>query len=255
MTTRADSPALLPFEVRGPLLNASGTLGFAPNPHGSVCLDGLGAFVTNPVSLAPRTPAEQRCALDYPVGFLLHTGLPNPGLHAVLRQYAPRWARSPIPVILSLLADDPFELARMVAEIESIEPVAALEIGLPPHGQTAAALDLLRAAAGELPVIALVPPERLRELGPSLAAAGANAVSLAAPRGALQNESGEWVEGRLYGSALLPQALAAVRTAREYGLPVIGGGGVYTRAAVDLMLRAGASAVQLDSVLWNDGLA
>jgi dihydroorotate dehydrogenase (NAD+) catalytic subunit len=249
-----DNTPILPFELHEPLMNASGTLGFAPNLHGSVSLDELSAFVTNPISLAPRTPADQRCALDFNGGFLLHTGLPNAGIHRVVRHNASRWARSPVPVILSLLAGEPAEMARMVAEVEALEGVAALEINLPPHGTTSTALDLLRAAAGELPVIACLPPARISELGLAIKAAGACAICLDAPRGALENERGEWIEGRLYGPAVLPFALRAVRSALGYGLPVIGSGGIFSRSDADLMLRAGACAVQLDSVLWSGGI-
>ena len=42
--------------IHPPFMNAAGCLGFAPNPRGPVDLGRLGAFVTNPVSLAPRQP-------------------------------------------------------------------------------------------------------------------------------------------------------------------------------------------------------
>ena len=40
-----------------PLLNAAGSLGFAPDPNGPVDLSRFGAFITNPISLRPRLPA------------------------------------------------------------------------------------------------------------------------------------------------------------------------------------------------------
>ena len=76
------------LELHSPWMNATGMLGFAPNPRGQVALDKLGAFVTNPVSLRPRAPAQNRALLPFPGGFLLHTGWPNPGLRAVLRRSA-----------------------------------------------------------------------------------------------------------------------------------------------------------------------
>ncbi|HNQ95866.1 MAG TPA: hypothetical protein PKH47_14440, partial [Anaerolineales bacterium] len=66
-----------------PLINAAGSLGFAPDLRVLQELGGLefGAFVTNPISLRPRVPTAQPAVLEYPGGFLLHTGLPNPGIH------------------------------------------------------------------------------------------------------------------------------------------------------------------------------
>ena len=81
-----------------PILNAAGTLGFVPDPAGPASLAHLGAFVTNPVSLAPRTPAQGLRWQAYPGGFLLHSGYPNPGLRAVVKRYAPAWGRASLPV-------------------------------------------------------------------------------------------------------------------------------------------------------------
>ena len=71
---------------RTPLMNAAGALGFIPNRRAPFDLGCLGAFVTNPISLSPRQPAENRVILPFAGGFLLHTGLPNPGLRAALTE-------------------------------------------------------------------------------------------------------------------------------------------------------------------------
>ena len=71
-----------------PLMNAAGSLGFAPDRRGPIALEQLGAFVTNPVSLRPRTPAQGARLLPFPGGFLLHSGHPNPGFNRVVRRCA-----------------------------------------------------------------------------------------------------------------------------------------------------------------------
>src|SRR5512138_1775597 len=117
------------LEFSSPLLNAAGSLGFSPASRGGIDASHLGAFFTNPVSLAPRHPAENRCLVHFPGGFLLHTGLPNPGLRSVLRMHAARWARMRLPVIVHLIAGQPEELARMARRLEGVEGVAGIEIG------------------------------------------------------------------------------------------------------------------------------
>ena len=82
------------LEISPPLMNAAGTLGFAPEPKGAVNLELLGAFITNPISLQARTSATTRTSLPYPGAFLLPSGYPNPGLRTAMRRYAARWARS-----------------------------------------------------------------------------------------------------------------------------------------------------------------
>jgi dihydroorotate dehydrogenase (NAD+) catalytic subunit len=239
-----------------PILNAAGSLGFAPDRRGPVDLNRLGAFVTNPVSLRSRSPAQNRCLLEYPGGFLLHSGAPNPGLSKAIRQHAGHWARSAIPVLVHLLAENPVELAGMIRRLEGVEGVSGIEVGLPPGCGPRMLFEMLAASAGELPVIARLPLERAAELGEALAAQvdyPAAAISLGAPRGTLPGRGGEMVSGRLYGPGIFPQALQAVRDLTRIGLPVIGAGGVYQPEQAEAMLAAGAMAVQLDAVLWRAG--
>ncbi len=235
-----------------PLMNAAGFLGFAPEARGAVDISGLGAFVTNPISRRPRTPARGPRCVPFAGGFLLHTGLPNPGLSAVIRKAGRKWARSPVPVIVHLLALETGELAEMIYRLEGIEGVMGIEIGLPPEADDNAVFDFTQAAAGELPVIVRLPLEDCDRLASVAMEAGASAVSLSAPRGLLPGEGGQLVAGRLYGPALFPLALRAVERVAGLGLPVIGAGGVYRAADVAAMLEAGALAVQVDARLWGD---
>ncbi len=236
-----------------PLMNAAGTLGFAPDPRGPVDLARLGAFVTNPISLGARTPAHGVRQRSFPGGFLLHTGHPNPGLRAVMRRYAPRWARAPLPVIVHLLAQGVDEVAVMVERLEGMEGVLGLELGLPPDIDEGAACAMVAAGIGELPVIARLPFERVVQLGPGVVEAGAVAVVMGAPRGALPAADGEFFYGRMYGPAIFPGALATVRALAQREVPVIGAGGVYQQEQAKAILEAGAMAVQLDAVLWRGG--
>ncbi len=239
------------LEFSTPLLNAAGSLGFSLPGRGAVDPDRLGAFFTNPVSLAPRRPAENRCLVPFPGGFLLHTGLPNPGFRSVLRAHAFRWARMGMPVIVHLIASQPEELARMVRRLEGLEGVSGIEVGLHPEISPDQAARFYQAARGELAVIASLPPDRVVDLGPALQRAGAGLVSLAAPRGALPGPEGRLIHGRLYGPALLPGALQAVAAAAGLGLRVIGSGGVYAGQDGREMLSAGACAVQVDAAWWK----
>jgi len=244
---------------RKPLMNAAGMLGFAPDFHAPVPWDDFGAFITNPVSLRPRTAASQPVMIEYPGGFLLHTGLPNPGLNATLKKYGHRWSDSPLPIIVHLMADRPEETKQMVQTLESVDNVMAVELGFAPLLADDILSLTLEMCIGEMPLIFCLPSEQILSLGPRLIEAGADAVSIAAPRGALPNltptpspeRRGEIIEGRLLGPALFPQSLEIVHSASKLGLPVIGAGGVYSKENADAMLSAGALAVQMDSVLWR----
>ena len=236
-----------------PLMNATGALGFAPDTRAGIPFDVFGAFVTNPFSLRPRVPAAKPEMIEYPGGFLLHTGLPNPGFNAGVKKYASRWDKSDLPIIVHLMADRPEETQRMVRMLESHENVMAAELGFAPLLADDILLLTLEMCLGELPLIFSLPVEQVLSLGPRLIQEGAQAISVAAPRGALSLASNpaHLITGRLYGPSLFPRALETVYSAAKLGLPVIGAGGVWTKENADAMLAAGALAVQVDAALWN----
>lgn len=241
--------------VSTPWMNAAGTLGFAPSPQAAArwqAPEAMGAFVTNPISLGARTPAAARASKPFPGGVLIHSGLPNPGFHRVLRDYAVRWAQASLPVWAHLIPANPDEARQMVRRLEGMEGIAAIELGLPPDARGDAALAFVEAAFGELPLVVHLPLTAADEAWlDELPGLGASAISLGGPRGALAGENGQLVSGRLYGPALLPLAVAAVQSARRLGIPVIAGAGIYRPEDAQTLRKAGAAAVQLDTVLWR----
>lgn len=237
--------------LSSPWLNAAGFLGFAPGGQWSWA-EPAGAFVTNPISYRPRVVADGRALVPFRGGFLLHTGLPNPGFQAVLRRQAERWARSRLPVWVHLFSKDADELFRMVRTLEETDGVAAIELGLPPFARPETTFPLIDVAVGELPLILNFPLTLLSEEWlEELPARGVTAISIGTPRGTLLDSQGRLVSGRLYGPALLPFAVRAVAIASRSGLPVIGGCGVNRVEDGELLLAAGAAAVQLDAPLWR----
>ncbi len=247
-------------------MNAAGSLGFAPEAQTREILEtsqvSLGAFVTNPLSLRPRQPAAQPEVIEYSGGFLLHSGLPNPGFHAALRKYASRWDKSDLPVIVHLMADRPEETQYMVQALEMQENVMAAELGFAPLLANDILLLTLEMCLGELPLIFSLPVEQVLSLGPRLIQEGAQAISLSAPRGALTSgaersaseveaREGKLITGRLYGPSLFPRALETVYSAARIRLPIIGAGGIWSKENAEAMLSAGALAVQADAALWN----
>ena len=236
-----------------PLINAAGSLGFTPESRAFKelgVLNGLGAFVTNPISLRPRMPTAHPALIRYPGGFLLHTGMPNPGFHNVLKKYSAKWNRSSLPIIVNLMADRPEETQRMVRELENMDNVLAVQLGFAPLLSDDIILLNLEMCLGELPLIFALPHEQVLSLGPKLIQEGADMLSISSPRGAISDGNGNIVTGRMYGRSLFPRSLDIVRSAMMLGLPIIGSGGVWADADVETMLKAGAKAVETDTRLW-----
>lgn len=236
-----------------PLMNAAGILGFAPDLRGSYDLDQFGAFITNPISLAPRTPAHSRVCLPFPGGFLLHSGYPNPGIKDVIRRFAARWARSSLMVIVHIIAQEMREAAAMVERLESLDGVMGVELGIFPRADENLTYALVSSAVGELPLIVRLPIASAERLSAAAIKAGATALSLGPSRAVLPNLEGSLTSGRLYGPSLYPHAMLALQSLRGCGVPVIAAGGFYNADQVKAALTAGAVAVQLDAVLWRGG--
>lgn len=245
------APDAPPLDLPQPYLNAAGSLGFVPKeaslPNGLT----LGAFITNPISLQARRPSLGQRILAFPGGVLLHTGLPNPGLRRCIQDYGMAWAHAGIPIVLDLLVNEPAGLRKVMPNIEALDNILAVELNIPADASPGLAADLCSAAAGKLPVIAQLSLLRAEELADRCLASGASAVSLGPPRGSLPGEEGSLVNGRLYGPAIYPQALAVTQSLGRAGVPVIAGGGMQGEAEARAALAAGAMAVQLDVGLWR----
>jgi dihydroorotate dehydrogenase len=240
------------------LLNAAGTLGFAGEARGLVDLAALGAFVTNPLTWAPRTPAAGPNAVPLPEGVLIHTGLPNPGVRSALRQYAREWAREfgrrGVPVVVHLAATTPEDVGRSLDLLERSDSVAGVELGVRDDVTEAEVTALVRAARGGPPLVARLPLAQAPGLAEAAVRAGADALTVAAPARVTQVVDGQAVTGRLYGPGQFPAALQALQDVIALGLevPVVGAGGVFSAEQARAMLEAGAAAVQVDAVLWQE---
>jgi dihydroorotate dehydrogenase (NAD+) catalytic subunit len=236
-----------------PVMTAEGTMGYADEYKGLIKLDKLGALVTNPVTLYPRSPASGTRVVALDSGVLVHSGLPNAGLSKVLETYAHKWRKLPLPIILHLVATSVDEIQRACDRIDQEETVDAIELGIGDETPPEDAARLVRAAERlEKPLIARVPYQDALPLARACADAGADAVVVcAAPRGTARDSSGRLISGRVYGPLVKPMTLRLVgQVVRASSVPVIGAGGIHTAQDARDYLDAGAVAVQIDSATW-----
>jgi dihydroorotate dehydrogenase (NAD+) catalytic subunit len=253
--------------LASPVMPAAGAFGFGDTYHDLVDLRVLGALVTNPVSLMPREAARGARITIHGEhaagGFVAHTGLPNPGVKRVLQQYRQTWERLPIPVIVHLIATTPAETAKAAERLSGISNVVGIELGLVDNITPQRALNLLDAACadGDLPVIVRVPFISVDALAPLLADHGADALTLVAPPRAVlpvsdapeDNEARRYLRGRLYSTALFPLLLNVLaRWCSKLPVPVIACGGIASLQDAIACLELGATALQVDALLWRD---
>ncbi len=239
------------FALAKPRVNTSGMLGFYPDPHTVPMVEKLGAFITHPISAAPRKPAANRVYVPFAGGFLLHTGLPNPGIKRAIHHYRRRWAVSPLPVIVHLVVESPESLTSMIRALESLENVLAVELGMAPQASADTLSLALEAATGELPLILALSPEQTSIFKGVLEAGPSFVLHLVSPRGLLPGPDGALVAGRLYGPGIFPFMLEAALELVGDGFRVIADGGVYAAWQSQALMDVGVEAVGLGAVLWQ----
>jgi len=239
--------------LNNPIMNAAGVLGFGHEYRHLIPFDELGAFVTNPFTYAPRNAAYPPNAHAHANGLVIHTGLPNPGVRTVLKRHAREWERLGPPVIAHLAATTVPDVQRSVEVLERVSAVSGIELGFIDAIQATDLERLIRAARGALPILARLPVARAAELCERAVKAGADALTLGAPP-RLTTAEPEAITGRFYSPDNFPLTLEVVQTvsAKDLGVPLIGGGGIFSGEQARQLLAVGATALQLDVWLWRE---
>ena len=255
------------LRLRTPVLTASGTFAYGFDAP-LVDRSALGAIVTKGTTLRPRSGNSPARIAETPSGMLNAIGLQNPGVDAVRREYAPRWAAWDLPVIVNVAGDrleDYVEVARRLDGVPGVSGIelnvscpnvaAGMQFGV--DARLAAQLTAAVRAATSLHLMVKLTPN-VTELVPiarAVADAGADSVSavntyvgmaidLRRRRPVLANEI-----GGLSGPAIKPLALHAVwEVVPAVSIPVVGMGGISGPQDELEFLLAGAAAVQLGTV-------
>ena len=248
---------LAPGHKRGLLLNSPfiaecGCWGFADEYSNVIDMHLLGAMITNPITVNPRRPSRGVHTREINTGMVLHTGLPNLGLSKALLTYGKKWKRFSCPVIVHLAVDTPDEAGECVYQLEEQDNVLGVELGFhhdedPNH----AAAIVLSASKGALPIIVRTPFENPETFAALAEDSGAQAITVTAPARTTLPDGTSWFEGRMYGTSTFGITLTIVRKlSREIKLPIIAAGDVHNTEQAKALLRAGAKAVQIGSIVW-----
>lgn len=242
--------------VNSPVMAASGTMGMINTYSNLINTEKLGAYITNPITYEPWSPATGTRVVPLDAGVLVHTGLPNAGLRRTIKEFHHAWGASPAPVIVHLVATTEAHIRKGMQLLDQVESVAAIELGLDDDITWQDAETFVRAATteAEKPVLVRLPAYDAYEIAGACADAGADALVVAAPpRGTARDpRSGKLVSGRVYGPLVKPMILriVGVLARRIQDVPIIGAGGIHTTQDARDYLDAGAKAVQVDSVTW-----
>ena len=261
--------------LRAPVMIACGTFGqdgYGEGMPAGSDWQSLGAVVAKTTTVHERLGNPRPRIAHSPAWTMNSIGLANPGIDAVLRDYAPQWPEWDVPVILSIAGESVDDFHALAAAVEGAPGVAAIEInvscpnvagGLDFAQSPQLTGDVVRAVVGatDLPVIAKLSPNvtDIVPIAQAAEAAGAHALTLTNTLVgmALDRDSGGsvlgTVTGGVSGPALKPVTLAMVyKTYRAVQVPVIGVGGIESADDALDYLHAGAAAVQVGTANFTN---
>jgi dihydroorotate dehydrogenase (NAD+) catalytic subunit len=269
-------PDFCGIELAHPVINASGTYDAiaARRVFGDRVLEEFpfSAFVSKTITPEPRAGNAPQRIWETPAGMINSIGLPNKGLEGFLAEDLPLLAELPVPLIVSVMATDREQFARLVEAVGARDEVAGIELnvscpnvhsGLIVGEQPAETEALLRALRP------LTPKPLIVKLTPNVAdpgavavaaeAGGADAISLintlkASAIDPLTREPALAAgHGGLSGPAVRPIALQQVRVVvADTELPVVGMGGISSGADAAEFLTAGATLVAVGTESFRD---
>ena len=258
------------LQLRGPVLAASGTFGYGTEMP-LLERRALGGMVSKGIFLKPRPGTAPPRIAETPSGMLNAIGLQGPGVDALIRDYAPRWAAWDFPVLVNINGESASEYGELAARLDGVPGVAGFEIniscpnveqgGMYFGNDPRAAAAVTEAVRGrtKLPVWVKLTPmvSDIGVIARAVEAAGADALSAVNTFVGMSMDLNAYEPrlsfrtGGLSGPAIRPLAVhLAHQAARAVDIPVVGVGGIMRAEDALEFLVAGCRAVQVGTATF-----
>ena len=258
------------LKLRGPVLAASGTFGYGTEVP-LLERRALGGMVSKGIFLRPRAGTPPPRIAETPSGMLNAIGLQGPGVEALIRDYAPKWAEWDFPVFVNINGESAAEYGEIAARLDGVPGVAGFEINIScPNveqgglyfGNDPRAASAVTEAVRKrtrLPVWVKLTPmvTDIGVIARSVEAAGADALCAVNTFVGMSIDLNEFKPrlsfrtGGLSGPAIRPLAVhLAHQAAGAVRIPVIGIGGISRADDALEFLVAGCTAVQVGTATF-----
>lgn len=262
-------------DFSNPLIAASGTFGFGREYNEFYPLSTLGGISCKGITLHKRDGNPPPRIAETPSGILNAVGLQNPGVDHFIEKDLP-WLKEQNTVVIANIAgnteDDYCAMAEKLSEsdVDMIEMNIScpnVKSGGVQFGTSCESVSAITKAVRNhctKPLIVKLSPNvtNIAEIALSAEANGADVISMIntltgmkidinTRRPIIRNNT-----GGLSGPAVFPVAVRMVwQVASAVKIPIIGMGGISTWQDAVEMLIAGATALQIGTVLFNDPYA
>ena len=260
-----------------PVIPASGTFGYGHEFAELYDINCLGSFSFKGTTREPRFGNPTPRIAETPAGMLNAVGLQNPGIDKVISEELPRLREYfSKPVIANISGFSAEEYAYCCERIDAEPQVGLIEVNISCPNvhdggmsfgttpQSAANITRIVKSVTTKPVYMKLSPNvaDIAEIARACEDAGADGISLINTllgmridiekrRPILSN-----VMGGLSGPAVFPVAVRMVyQVRRAVSVPILGMGGIRTGRDIVEMLLAGADAVAMGTVMFNDPTA
>jgi len=265
------------LSFRTPLLTGSGTFGYGDEFLSVMDYAPLGGLVTKSISIRERkgNPPPRIC--ETPGGGVINSiGLANPGVEAFIRTKAFILPVGLTRVFLSVFGETVEEFIGVISRLESVPGVDGYELnlscpnvksgGISLGGDSDAVIEIVRESRSitkRFIAVKLTPHHiAIAPLAEAAAKAGADALTLTNTLVAMMIDAETrkpmlgTVTGGYSGPPLKPVSLAKVwQASKAVDVPIWASGGIVNGIDCIEYLLAGASGLQLGSVLFADPYA
>ena len=258
-----------------PLIAASGTFGFGREFNEFYPLSTLGGISCKGITLRRRDGNPPPRIAETPSGILNAVGLQNPGVDVFINEDLP-WLKQQNTTIIANIAGNTIEEYCQMAEKLSETDVDMIELNISCPNVKSGGVQFgtscesvgqitheVRAHCKKPLVVKLSPNVTdIASIAQSAEANGADAISMIntltgmkidihTRRPIIRNNT-----GGLSGAAVFPVAVRMVwQVSKAVSIPIIGMGGITTWEDAVEMLIAGATALQIGTVLFSDPYA
>lgn len=255
------------FELKNPIITASGTYGYT-NEFDVFCnVENIGAIATKGITLEPRLGNEGERIFETYGGMINRIGLENVGIQKFLDEKLPILKEKNIDFILNVAGNTPEDYIKL-AQIAQENDIKAIELNVSCPNVKCGCIEFGVNKQALYELVAFVRKEYenclIVKLSPNVTSAediataaqsaGADAVSaINTVRGMgvkLDFANGKFkkttVAGGLSGRAVKPVALSFIdRISKVIDIPIIGMGGIYSLEDILEFFAVGAKAVQI----------